>query len=365
MSSHKAPRGPLTKKIGQPVVLELSSARNGYAFYALRLAELLSAQGITPKIVVKGPIVPLEPAWDARIRKHNWMQFCIDSQNASSYVFFGTPSGQQLLLNKNNDTKSIVVPSLNDIDAFVDPVLAAFPEMIACPSWTGIGALRNVHNVHNVTYLPMDLPVPFTRKHSLVDKAAVNLSIVCAGWPINKLMADSVTLAEELLDAYLNVHIDFMLYRSVPKPCRSRLQVLKNLYPERLTMTKASTLSTTLLKLMKCDLTVWMAHQDPTGMPALLSLYAGTPVLAYDVAPMNELIVNGRNSLLVPAELSDDVKAIPVVSDTPSAYKNFKDDIFKILNTKNSLKRLRAETHYDLGNRKILFDNGWRALLGL
>jgi len=325
---------------------------------------MLLEMGISPRLYMKRPVHDVEPRWDNKIKKQSWNRFSPESSRSSHYIFFTPPSTNQLLVNTLNNTKSILVASSKDLQpAYGD--LCLLSNKVVCTSWNGVKFLKDSMQVDNAVYLPLDISASTIRKTKLVINNSVIIAMICAGWPIKQVVNDSIQMSDFLLSSYENVLIKFIMYRSMPSPYKKRFKSLFLKYPDRIECVKPGGLTDNLISFINCDLSILMSRFLNTGMLPLLSVYGGTPVIAYDVPPINEILINLKNAMVVKASLNEGYRSLPIVSNDPSNFENFKTVVTNLLTQKNSLRKLRTDAHYDLDNRRSLFENGWKRVLDI
>lgn len=240
-------------------------------------------------------------------------------------------------------------------------------DAVVAPFRSAGDLVRDQFGLDNVIHVPWDCGLPLTRKANedlAGDRARVLFPVHCSQaertWPeAVTAIASRVASLCPWVDVTVSV---------TPKTLRaSSLTAVRRVAANP---TRGGTLtvlddptgwSHTPLVYGRHDLTVWAAELEGFGMTGLESLCMGTPVVAYDVAPMSELVKDGENGRLVKCDLRWTEVRVPLVKPD---WEALRDTLVNLLNNRTGIADLRRNTRLDLMARREKFVAGWTDVLG-
>lgn len=120
----------------------------------------------------------------------------------------------------------------------------------------------------------------------------------------------------------------------------------------------AATCVSSLLLYGSHDIVLWPAEIEGFGLVGVESIYMGTPVIAYDVPPMSDIVIDGINGVLVPCKHGGSVNSI--VFAEPDAY-NFIDKSVDAIN--NKLVELNKHTKTGKKSKRSKFNSAWKKII--
>lgn len=114
------------------------------------------------------------------------------------------------------------------------------------------------------------------------------------------------------------------------------------------------------LELMKqSDLFLWPTTREGLGLLGLESIELGVPVVAFDVAPLNEYLADGVNARLVQGQSSQFRPGVPEFVMDHKAFLRYSQCLQEAV---TRLSRLKQQVHYGWGVRKHKFLQAWLQL---
>ncbi len=106
----------------------------------------------------------------------------------------------------------------------------------------------------------------------------------------------------------------------------------------------------------------WPSVVDSTGVIGLESLAAGTPLIGFDVPMVSTVVRPKKSGWLVPCEIKDNTMGVPTaVPSVNHILREFKE----ITSSRDLLDDLRGMPWDDLDQRRLKFQDGWNAAIGL
>ena len=119
-----------------------------------------------------------------------------------------------------------------------------------------------------------------------------------------------------------------------------------------------STCVSSLLLYGAHDLVLWPAEIEGFGLVGIESLYMGTPVIAYDMPPMSDIIIDGVNGMLVPCD----------TGGAPNGPMFAKPDAVQFIETAtiaidNRLVGMNKRTKLSRKTKRASFNKGWKKII--
>jgi hypothetical protein len=170
--------------------------------------------------------------------------------------------------------------------------------------------------------LPWDTRMPTTKRKGRVKKNAIKVCVVVDSDAVSNSASFILTVLDELLNSH--GHLEFTVLHSKSFTPADK-QAIKNLlrdFRARLTFRAMPALENIVTDFHNHDW-VWLASRKVNfGAFAILATTCGCPVLAWDIAPYNEIITNDETGVLVPCEVKTNwMQAPAVIHDTSNFVK--------------------------------------------
>ena len=109
------------------------------------------------------------------------------------------------------------------------------------------------------------------------------------------------------------------------------------------------------------DAAVLPSRTEGFGLTHLEALTLGVPVVTTDAPPMNELVLDGENGLLVPGTVTGRHRHVDAVEVDRTALGSA---MARLVDDRELLARLKAGTHAGLADRSAAFRSGIRSAVG-
>lgn len=332
--------------------------RLDFSYALLHLADLLEQLGHTVSLFSELPnMISVRPDWDRRVqqacrhRYTRWIQDCdviIWCRDARDQVEWASERGIRNIL--------VYFPDLWDApDA---ERLQPFDRVVA-PTQAMAAALRPMRLGKNLTQIPWSTGLPATRKGARNTPLKVLLPISGSQY----FMGSGAGLGLILDVLRLNLPAQLTLERSAWAGRQTTLlrhvqQVTRG--DPRLQIVRNQTYDQKLLLMGEHDLVLLTCEIESMGLYALYSLTMGTPVVAYDMAPLNELVQHGINGLLVPPRFYQSPSTGLTVARNIEA---FCETLVDTLCDPTLVEQLQQGTSLQLAERAESFRSGWDGLL--
>jgi glycosyltransferase involved in cell wall biosynthesis len=119
-----------------------------------------------------------------------------------------------------------------------------------------------------------------------------------------------------------------------------------------------TTCTSSLLLYGYSDIVLWPAEIEGFGLVGIESIYMGTPVVAYDIPPMSNIITNGVNGMLVPCDDGGSKGGVMYAEPNPSEF-------IKVATDAINEKILALNKNTKVGRRSVrsMFYSQWKKLI--
>lgn len=351
------------------VGIVLQYRRHDTVYAAMRLADFFRRSGHEVSVFSLGAtrkVPPLNPDWDHLVVPEAILPYPSWLESVHTVVF-AVPVGAPTIAAANRaGCKTVSLVALDWLPRQPGEGLRISDTVVA-PYLATADLVRDSFGLDNVVHVPWDCGLPLTRKAGedlSGDRARVLFPVHCTQadrtWP--EVVAATATKVVERcpwVDATISI---------TPKTLQaSSLSAIRRVaaYP-----TKGGTLTVaddptgwthTPLVYGRHDLTVWAAELDGFGLTGLESLCMGTPVVAYDAAPMSELVKDGENGKLVACDLRWTSEGVPHAKPD---WPGLQDAVVNLLNLRTGIADLRRNTRLNLMVRREKFASRWASILG-
>jgi glycosyltransferase involved in cell wall biosynthesis len=236
---------------------------------------------------------------------------------------------------------------------------------VVCPSDASLEVLRRSLGLSNARMIPWDPGLPFTRSHSSRKKTRTNVLFPLHGDQTNRVNFKTTSLITEVLRACPWVSAT-LLYSSNSFNARTfkEIKETRKEFPAHhrfsVQVDTRFTREDVQMQYGLHDLVIWPSEIEGVGSIGLEALSMGTPFLAYQAAPMSEFVHDGKNSVLVPCDISYTPAGVPWVSARPS---QFQEVLLHLLDDRERLTYLQSQTGLGLHERRREFVSGWKEIL--
>jgi hypothetical protein len=151
--------------------------------------------------------------------------------------------------------------------------------------------------LRNVVALPLALSAPLARARPTGAEVVVYFNVGTGG-PVDRRQ---VRLVLETFRALLPRHSALHLLVKLHPDARGSLGAIEPFHARMRVIDREVSNEQMRALLGEVDVTLFPSRFEGVGYPVLESLHAGVPVIATDAPPMNEIVVDERNGLLVRA----------------------------------------------------------------
>jgi glycosyltransferase involved in cell wall biosynthesis len=346
-------------------------------FAALSVAAHLKSRGIPFSIRACGwRARRVDPDWDQRIEAghrhaHAWaLDHKYDNQRKlwRSYqqwilrhkhiVWTEPPGEEELFFSLRHGRNNILWTSWDRIRPDDDWALNMVDTLIV-PTETQRNFFRTRWKLKGVEVVPWDPLLPITQKPTM-SRSCVKLFLSVYGSQLHRVGLGSVLSVSRILHTCPHVHATIACSKGLSALTKREFHVLQRSHSDRLRVIYDCPWHEQVLLMTQHDLTVWPSMVDGIGLVGLTSLYMGTPVFAFDIAPVNEVLTSGANAMLVSCKKELDWVGVPhVVPDN----RRFEHALRELCKNTKLLRDLTSRTHATLEENRRSFTSGFNRLL--
>lgn len=347
------------------IVILTPYTHNEVTYAAIRLANLILAGGgevrlVSPTGIENG----VHGYWDRHVRSGRGSGIYFASSHAQTFVHFQPNAAlKEMTELVSPEAQHVLVPQWHQLREHDSNVVATYDDIV-CASKT---CKENIQNIvfqvaksdSLLAWTPWTAGIPTVSRDGLVREGG------CASvlFMVNHTTCSDILLQtiSALLQELRGLTVSLVYTRSWRGEHRKLLRQLLSSYADRFRSVKLQGHDMLNKELHAHDWTVLTWTKADFGITAARSLACGSPVIAYDVPPFNELICNGRNGFLIPCESKSTTyqaqTAIPTVDATlATLIPAFRDN--KMLFTMQS-------QDWNLRGMESAFNSFWARLLGL
>lgn len=239
--------------------------------------------------------------------------------------------------------------------------VADVANLVVCSSWNMTQVLRDRWRINHIRYVPWDCGIPPVRR---VDESCNGhmLLPICHRKPYITV-ANTLEMADRLLASLPNTVITLTHRKSLPRQSLRKIAESIQVWDGRLKLVRTENWGHLLALLTRHDvlLKLDLGGNLSSSLLTTAALTMGTPVISFDSYYANELIRDGRNGLLVQTGTVIREGVPEVIPDLEA----FEVAVWKTCKQKNTLRKLRRNSDYQLEDRAKLFRQGWREILGV
>jgi glycosyltransferase involved in cell wall biosynthesis len=273
---------------------------------------------------------------------------------------------------KQHGIRSTLWTSWEQLEPYDEKVIGEYAHILV-PSLVQAMQLRERFKLKNTAVLPYVPTLPDTdcsrysgsRYSNDSERASrcagrTRLFLSLYGAQLRRVDLSSILILAEVVKQNPEVEVTIACSKGLAIYTTKELKQLAKKYTDRWTNLWDCSWKDQSILMGEHDLTVWPAKVDGFGIVGLTSLTVGTPVIAWDVTPINEYIAAGRNGLLVSCDVEYNWLGVPQVKPN---YDEFGRILNWLITQPNALKDLRAHTLERAEARREEFTKGWEAVL--
>lgn len=335
---------------------------------AIRIANLAVHYGSEVRYIAVGRRdrhIKIHSFWDNKVWTSTDDSVYIASKGCQTLVHFQpSPSLRKMTEMVSPRAKHILIPQWHQLRP-EDAALVPDHTAVVCPSKEHCRAIRDsiFQGVDpdncQVTWTRFDAGLPPVRRQGTMQYRKLRMCVHANHSVIDFCGPLLIRILDELLDYIPNLTITLVANKSWPEQDRKAIRTLRR-HGDRWAYKRISDLDTLNYEFMHHDWALIPWTRGNMGIVAMRALACGTPVLAYDIPPFNELI-NSRNGVLLPCNLKfgkfDAPTAIP-------DYGGMLDKLLETLQCSTLLTKLQKED-WGLEEAERAFNDFWSKRLEL
>jgi hypothetical protein len=329
-------------------------------YAALQVADLAVCCGNGVSVYTTTPRRrPVHARWDGRVVRG--VKFTDWAETLDLIIWVGCPlieqvqwtlRGRKGLLRR----RAVLVATWDDTGEMIRTVYPAFSDVVA-PSHAAAEVL-GAATMKNVRTIPWSPRLPITVRPPLDEGQRPSLH-----FPLHDARREHDAATVDMIERILRHGVAADVHVSLNGRSGEVVRRLERRAREHtnLTLARCTDFELFLLALGAHDLTVLVGVGDAFGMTALCSLHAGTPVVAFDAPPLDELVISGKHGVLVPGAVTHAPPggAVPGIRD----YAQFEVTLARVLEQHKHLAALRANCSVGLAVRAARFEQMWGSIL--
>jgi glycosyltransferase involved in cell wall biosynthesis len=348
------------------VGIAINYVRHDSTYAALRTAEILRNAGYSVTFfdkAYKSTKASLHDYWDDFVVSSKSASFEEWADECSLVIWYAYPTNKEIKYLKKKNKKSICVATWDSVDGEIISQIKTCDKVI-CPSKSQVKYFNDYWRIKNVDYVPVDCNCPIT-SHDLGADDCLRVIVACPGYQIKRI--DHTKLFDtlyEFLKQNKNIRMNFLYSSKVAS------QIKINVVKFEKTFENGSSLKTIddptgwaegPLAYCLCDFVIWPVQLESYGYVGIEALTMGTPVVAYNHIPMNEIVTDNVNGFLIPCEVKETDLGVGYAAhngkDMLRVLNNIAAHPFPVLN------RLKLNVHKGLADRsKAASDNLLKAI---
>lgn len=330
------------------------------SYAAIQLAELATGLGCSVSILSASPNrVALDPLWDQHVVKRNDVKFTEWAKKQDIIIWTHCPHMGQLEWVRKEKKRTIIVCLWDELETPDHEILKA-SGIVAAPHETLAKQLKEGWQLRNAIFTPWDCGIPITKKSTKIQAGRTRLYLPlddCQPLRCDQGLLDvaGILMATR---ADLNFVVSYSSSGFQGRALR-RVSKLKREFGDRVFIARGWSWQQRLALYNRSDVTLWGARVESFGMVGIASLSMGTPVVAFNYAPINE-VLSSDNSIRVPCE----VKVSATGSLAAEAdYHTYIGAVEALVDSPQSLRSMRSKCNHDLYARRAIFQKAWTQLL--
>lgn len=339
----------------------LNYTRHDSTYAALKTAEVIRDLGYGVLFfdkATKTNRANLHAYWDDFVQASNDVDFTSWLAECQAVIFFSYPTSKEIKLVKKKGIPCASSITWDSIDS--ETVAAVKPcNLLICPSKVQREYFTSYWNLTNTKHVYYDSNWAITNnERAKSDK--LRIITACPGYQIKRVDYNKLFDAlNEALEVCPNIDVDFLYSSKVAS------QVKVNVKKHEKTFSNGSTLSliddTTgwsegPLAYSLCDAVFWPSQLESFGYVGLEAMTMGTPVITYNHCPMNELVSDRVNGILIPCDTKQTELGVTYVEHNHRKIV----DTFKMIDSDPSIiHNMKNASHKAVAKHKDSFFKFW------
>lgn len=300
----------------------------------------------------------VDATYDNKVRAsnfHAWLP-------KTSHIIWTAPVDNYFIdTARREGIRSTLYTSWDQVEPYDEKVIGDYTHVLVPTPYQAI-KLRDHFKLRNIAVLPFDSGIPITSKPACDADGFIRLFISLYGSQLRRIDVSAIIMLANILRDTPNVAITIGCCKGLAKYTSQTLKDVQRKYPKRWNVLWDCPWASQVIEMGMHDLTVWPARWDGFGLVGISSLMMGTPVIAWNVIPMNEHLIAGRNAVLVETESEPNWLGMPLVQPD---YNEFDRVLRWVLDRPEVLAELKRHTAEGLESRRDDFRKGWNAVLPL
>lgn len=259
--------------------------------------------------------------------------------------------------------KSIVTIALAPWDCLPSYTRSSFKicAHVVSPCLENSDTVRRESNIRDVSTIEWDSCIPMTRK----EPGAVNPTSPKVLIPLHSsqsLRCDMDSLFKLALGVkdkspHANISISYTP-KSMPYLVRKTLFNFLHKHPEITGVVDEASCTSSLMLYSCNDLVLWPAEIEGFALVGIESIYMGTPVVAYDIPPISNIITSGVNGMLVTCDHGGSKGGVMYAEPNVNEFIEVAADAIN-----NKIVNLNKNTKVGRRSVRSLFHSQWKRLI--
>lgn len=336
--------------------------RHAATYAAIQLAEQCQLDGHDVSLLTEDKIpTPTHHVWDTQVVREAPHGFTRWAQNCDTIIWMLPPGCSAVNWARNSGKHTVIVASGCDLRADDKKALRA-AHVVVTPSRRVARVIQQRWNLTNVYPIPWTVDWPITVKAQPHEKLRLLLvSEFCyPGLDIRVLATMAAVMAQH---QHVESTVTYIPSRWEPHAHRA-LMTFEKQFKGRVSLARSVPYRELPMLYQRHDLTLWPSTEEDFCFGGLASLTMGTPVIAWDACPMNEL-VTAKTGITVPCpEVLNDIGLPQIDSQPRHMLESLLSTLADIAENREHLTKLYAAAPTDrLLQRRKAFATGWQMVL--
>ncbi len=324
-------------------------------YVALRLANWALENGSEASIYPTTPKrLDLDVRWDHVANAQRGRRFTEWAREQSTIVWTHVPPIEQVVWSKRQGIQTVFFPLWHELNPTDREIIGAFDAVLAPSRAVGQLIIRR-WNGRRTYVAPWDVGLPFSAKDARQKRDQKWILLPLYDNETQKSEMTAIEIAGRALGRYDNTVLTVMYNSwSMGSAAKRRLQKFQKFFGDRVRLLRSVSLAHRPFVFRCHDLTLWPTHAENTAMLGLLSMTMGTPVIAFEGTPLDDMLSNS-NGLPIPCGQATDEGGIPsIIPD----YGAFEEGLCSLLESDEYLHRLQQTVLTGLPERRSRFNSG-------
>lgn len=328
---------------------------------AIRMAEWVRAYGadITMVTYDKPGRNPVNAYWDANIKRLPQGAFPKWSSPFTSIVWTHEPSIDEITWAHYKQVLTAIVAPWDELSSEFDQVFQLCTAIIA-PSMLAGEFFLSRGFAHTLP-VPWDPGLPLTQKPDEYEPGKrLKVLLPLHDSQTSRVRPDTVKVLTKVLRTCTWVDLTILGTASKLRgKLRYQIRQLERAVPGRVTHVPDPGGERRWLIYAKHDLTIWLSTIETFGLPGLISLAMGTPVIGYGAPTISEILAPSR-SRRMPGRVLLNAEGVPHF--IPNLDRT-EEHLLALLADRDEIQRMATNTNTGYRRRSESFDNIWPFIL--